>query len=203
MGLVLWISHMLLNRPRAFTWYFSKNFHVRNYVVFLFALPLINHDQFSYLFVRLDAWNTVVVFVYLEVIRFAHGRTFTIYWAPGHICPLFSPSFFIVSRPSEQRHHCEKVFFDMHSGRLSIFSISTDDSYLIFGLYFTFVTDFTVNRPVWPSNTLAIKHMDSFGVRKGRLSLNMIESCWHWNQANRYEGLSNNRLINQLIANVR
>ena len=64
--------------------------------------------------------------------------------------PFFLSLFCIVSRPSEQwlGYHCEKVFFDMHSGRLSICSISTDDSYLIFGLYFTFVTDFTVNRPV-------------------------------------------------------
>ena len=76
--------------------------------------------------------------------------------------------FCIVSRPSEQRHqignHCEKVFFDTHSGRLSICSISTD---------VTFVTDFTVNRPVWPSNTLAIKHMDSFGVGKA-------DYLWIW-----------------------
>ena len=125
----------------------------------------------------------------VELLRFIRPRSYS---------PIFFSFFCIVSRPTKQRHqigyHCEKVFFDMHSGRLSICSISTD---------VTFVTDFTVNRPVWPSNTLAIKHMNSFGVRKGRLSLNMIDSCWHWNQANRYEGLSNNRLINQLIANVR
>ena len=64
-------------------------------------------------------------------------------FGPGHI-RLFFLFFFIVSRPTKQRHqivgyYCEKVFFDMHSGRLSICSISTD---------VTFVTDFPVNRPV-------------------------------------------------------
>ena len=170
---------MLLNKPRAFTWYLWKFFNVRNYEVFLFALPLVIYIQcYTYGFVStrgIHWWSSFIYKWYGSLI----GDVLRLLSRQVIICLFFS-LFCIVSRPSKQRHqigyHCEKVFFDMHSGRLSICCISTDDSCLIFSLYLTFVTDFTVNRPVWPSNTL-----DSFGVKKGRSSLNMIESCSHWN----------------------
>ena len=155
MGLGLRILHMLLNRPRAFTWYFSQNFHVRNYEVFFLCSPLNNSCR---IFTPMALSRRVEHSGGLRLSLSGTVRSWSSFYdlsgARSYLPPFLS-IFCIVSRLSEQRlgNHSEKVFFDMHSGRLSICTISTDYSYLIFGLYFTFVTDFTVNRPVWPSNT--------------------------------------------------
>ena len=138
MGLGLRILHMLLNRPRAFTWYFSQNFHVRNYEVFFLCSPLNNSCR---IFTPMALSRRVEHSGGLRLSLSGTVRSWSSFYdlsgARSYLPPFLS-IFCIVSRLSEQRlgNHSEKVFFDMHSGRLSVCSISTDDSYLIFDLYF-------------------------------------------------------------------